>query len=171
MPSIYDVISESCAALAAKTGRASDKVRLLQLADQWRSVPADGQGPGKGPPVAATLAGATVQPVGLLARPPPKSPVSPPKPLSDEIKSNPKWAKEDALDRIRDAIGILRELGIGEDTILKQLGLVGERKPGRKPAPFKSASSGPPPFSYRKERERRSVAAPRNKAATSKIDV
>src|SRR6202020_2985306 len=66
---IYDALAQSCAALASKTGRASDKVRLLQLADQWRTVPADGQGSGKKPPFAATLAGDAVEPVGWLARP------------------------------------------------------------------------------------------------------
>jgi hypothetical protein len=114
---IYDALAESCAALAAKTGRASDKVRLLQLADQRRTVPADGQGSGKKPPFAATLAGDAVEPVGLLARPTPQSPVS-----------NPKRAKEDALDRVRDAIGVLRELGIDEDTILDQLGFRADKK-------------------------------------------
>jgi hypothetical protein len=132
MPSIYDVIAESCAALAARTGRTSDKVRLLQLADQWRTVPADGQGPGKKPPVAATFAGDAMEPVGLLARPTPKSPVSSPKPSSDEIKSNSERAKEDALDRVRDAIGILRELGIDDDTIVSELGFEAERKRRRR---------------------------------------
>jgi hypothetical protein len=101
MPSIYDVLAESCAALAGRTGRSSDKVRLLQLANQWRTIPADGQGPGQKPPVPASLAGDIVDPVRLLARPTPKRPEASPKPPSDEIE---KLAKEDALDRARDAI-------------------------------------------------------------------
>jgi hypothetical protein len=122
MPSIYDVIAESCAALAGRTGRTSDKVRLLQLADQWRTVPADGQGPGKKPPVAASLAG------DMLLAPTPESP----KKAADEIKSDPRRAKEYALDRVRDAIGVLRELGIADDTILSQLGFGAERKHRRR---------------------------------------
>jgi hypothetical protein len=121
MPSIY-------VALAAKTGRASDKVRLLQLADQWRTVPADGQGPGKKPAVPASLAGDIVNPVGSPARQTPKSLGNVLKSASNEIKSDPKWAKEDALDRVGDAIGILRELGIDDDTILSQLGFRSKRK-------------------------------------------
>jgi hypothetical protein len=128
MPSIYDALAESCAALAAKTGRASDKVRLLQLADQWRTVPTDGQGPGKKPAVPARVAGDIVNPVGLPPRPAPKILGERQKSARDEIKSNPKRAKEDALDRVRDAIGILRELGIDGNTILDQLGLRAERK-------------------------------------------
>jgi hypothetical protein len=127
MPSIYDVIAESCAALAGRTGRTSDKVRLLQLADQWRTVPADGQGPGKKPPVAASLVGDMVNPVKLLA-PTPESP----KKAADEIKSDPRRTKEYALDRVRDAIGVLRELGIADDTILRQLGFRAERKHSRR---------------------------------------
>jgi hypothetical protein len=50
------------------------------------------------------------------------------KSASNEIKSDPKWAKEDALDRVGDAIGILRELGIDDDTILSQLGFRSKRK-------------------------------------------
>jgi hypothetical protein len=40
----------SCRSLAAKAQHHSDKVRLLQLADQWRNVIGDSQGPGKKPP-------------------------------------------------------------------------------------------------------------------------
>jgi hypothetical protein len=50
MASIYDAFADSCGALAAKAKSESDKVRLLQLADQWRTVPADRQGLGKKPP-------------------------------------------------------------------------------------------------------------------------
>jgi hypothetical protein len=47
MASVYDSFADSCAALAEKAKRESDKVRLLQLADQWRTVTADRQGPAK----------------------------------------------------------------------------------------------------------------------------
>jgi hypothetical protein len=43
MTSIYDTFADSCAALAAKTKRNSDKVRLQQLVEQWRSIGADQQ--------------------------------------------------------------------------------------------------------------------------------
>jgi hypothetical protein len=66
MPSIYDTFADSFAALAAKTKRESDKVHLLQLADQWRTVPADHLGPGRKPPVPATLASATENAVPLV---------------------------------------------------------------------------------------------------------
>jgi hypothetical protein len=48
MVSIYDTFADSCTALAAKTKRKSDQLRLLQLAGQWRTVVADRHGPGKG---------------------------------------------------------------------------------------------------------------------------
>ena len=56
MASIYDTFADSCAALAARSKRESDRVQLLQLADRWRTVPADRQGPGKKPltPVPST---------------------------------------------------------------------------------------------------------------------
>ena len=38
MTSIYDDFASDCAALAAKTKRKSDKMRLLRLAEQWRVV-------------------------------------------------------------------------------------------------------------------------------------
>jgi hypothetical protein len=119
MASIYDTFADSCAALAAKTKRESDKVQLLQLANQWRTVPADRQGPGRKPLVPAALASATENPVPLLARPAPQAPVRRPKSASDRIKdrkkqleSKPKRGKEMALVRAREAIGVLRELEI-----------------------------------------------------------
>jgi hypothetical protein len=87
MSSIYDVIAESCARLAARTGRTSDKVRLLQLADQWRTVPADGQGPGKKPLASPSRAGNCVDPVRLVALTP-ESPRERQK-LAGEINSDP----------------------------------------------------------------------------------
>jgi hypothetical protein len=44
MTSLYDTLADGCAALAAKTKHKSDKARLLQLAEQWRSVAADQKG-------------------------------------------------------------------------------------------------------------------------------
>jgi hypothetical protein len=134
MTSIYDTFADSFAALAAKTKRESDKVHLLQLADQWRTVPADSMGPGRKPPVPATLASATENAVPLLARPAP--PVCMPKSVSDRIsarkkhlESKPKRAKEMALVRAREAIGVLRELEIDDDAILNELGFRAKRAP------------------------------------------
>ena len=134
MASIYDTFADSFAALAARTKRESDKVHLLQLADQWRTVPADRLGPGRKPPVPATLASATENAVPLLARPTP--PVSIPKsandPINDrkkQLESKPKWGEEMALVRAREAIGVLRELEIDNDTILNALGFTAERVP------------------------------------------
>jgi hypothetical protein len=136
MASIYDTFADSCAALAAKTKRESDKVQLLQLANQWRTVPADRQGPGSKPLVPAALASATENPVPLLARPAPQAPVRRPKSASDRIRdrkkqleSKPKRGKEMALVRAREAIGVLRELEIDDDAILSELGFTAERAP------------------------------------------
>jgi hypothetical protein len=41
MTSLYDTLADGCAALAAKTNNKSDKARLEQLVEQWRSVEAD----------------------------------------------------------------------------------------------------------------------------------
>jgi hypothetical protein len=129
MASIYDAFADSFAALAAKTKRESDKVHLLQLADQWRTVPADRDGPGRKPPVPAALAGAAQDSIPLLARPAPQDPVGGPKLAKDEIKgrkkqleSEPNRTKEGALVRAREAIGVLRELEIDDDAILDELG-------------------------------------------------
>jgi hypothetical protein len=67
MTSLYDFFSDNCLALAVKAKREVDKLRLLQLADQWRTTPADHEAP----------------------------------------------------------VGLLGELGIDDDTILKDLGLKG----------------------------------------------
>ena len=136
MTSIYDTFADSFVALAAKTKRESDKVQLLQLANQWRTVPADRQGPGSKPLVPAALASATENPVPLLARPAPQAPVRRPKSASDRIRdrkkqleSKPKRGKEMALVRAREAIGVLRELEIDDDAILNALGFTAERVP------------------------------------------
>jgi hypothetical protein len=44
MTSLYDTLADGCAALAAKTKHKSDKARLRQLVEQWRSVAADQKG-------------------------------------------------------------------------------------------------------------------------------
>jgi hypothetical protein len=153
MTSIYDTFADSFAALAAKTERESDKVHLLQLADQWRSVPADRLGPGRKPPVPATLASATENAAPLLARPARHAPVCSPKSASDRIndrkkqlESNPNRGREIALVRAREAIGVLRELEIDDDAILHELGLTAERAP-EKAAPTRSGRKIDPPVS------------------------
>jgi hypothetical protein len=129
MPSLYDVIADSCAALAAKAKHKSDKVQLLQLADQWRTVPADHQGPGRKPPPSVTRAGDAVNRVTLLARSVRDGATDTQKSAVEEIKelkaqpgSRTTGAKAKALEKAKEAIGILRQLGIDNNTILKGLG-------------------------------------------------
>jgi hypothetical protein len=129
MPSLYDVIADSCAALAAKAKHKSDKVQLLQFADQWRTVPADRQGPGKKPPASPVPVTDNVNRATLLSRPAPQGPGCRLDSASDEIEERNKqlesktdWAKKEAVERARDAIGVLRQLGIDVDTILEDLG-------------------------------------------------
>jgi hypothetical protein len=177
MASIYDTFADSFAALAARTKRESDKVHLLQLADQWRTVPADRLGPGRKPPVPATLASATENAVPLLARPTP--PVCMPKSASDpindrkkQLESKPKWGEEMALVRAREAIGVLRELEIDDDAILNALGFTAERVPkkaathrsGRKLVPLVSKQNGFSPaarHAAHKARQARAARGPR----------
>jgi hypothetical protein len=129
MASIYDAFADSCAALAAKAGCKSDKVRLLRLADQWRTVPADRQGPGRKPPAPVARASDVVNRVTLLARPVregamdmQKSAVEEIKELKAQLGGKTEQAKAEALDKASEAIGVLRELGIDNDRILKDLG-------------------------------------------------
>jgi hypothetical protein len=137
MPSLYDVIADSCAALAAKAKHKSDKVQLLQLADQWRTVPAHRQGPGKKPPASVVPVTDNVNRATLLSRQAPQGRRL--ESASDEIEERNKQleskterAKKEAVERARDAIGVLRELGIDVDMILKDhLGLATELKPAR----------------------------------------
>jgi hypothetical protein len=145
MPSLYDVIADSCAALAAKAKHKSDKVQLLQLADQWRTVPADRQGPGKKPPASVVPVTDNVNRATLLSRPAPQGPGCRLDSASDEIEERNKQleskterAKKEAVERARDAIGVLRELGIDVDTILEDLGFsdgaqTHETRPGKLP--------------------------------------
>jgi hypothetical protein len=44
MTNVYDFLADTCAALAQRTKRQADKVRLQQLVEQWRSVGADQHG-------------------------------------------------------------------------------------------------------------------------------
>jgi hypothetical protein len=81
-------------------------------------------------------AGATQNSVLPLARPTPQDPACGPKLASDgisgrkkQLESNFKQAKERALVSAREAIGILRELEIEDETILKELGFRAERAP------------------------------------------
>ena len=108
MASIYDTFADTFAALAAKSKRETDKAHLLQLADEWRTVPADRLEPGGSCLVPATLAGATENVGPLLARP--TLPCVHAEIASNQkrLESNPKRAKERSLVRAREAIGVLR---------------------------------------------------------------
>lgn len=58
--------------------------------------------------------------------------------LKAQLESKTGQAKTEALDKANSAIGLLRELGIDDDTILKELGFKGrakaqESKEGRPP--------------------------------------
>jgi hypothetical protein len=129
MASIYDAFADSCAVLAAKAGRKSDKVRLLRLAEQWRTVPADRQGPGKKPPAPVARASDVVNQATLLARPVCEgatemhnSAVEQIKELKAQPGSRTIGSKAKALEKAAEAIGILQQLGIDNNTILKDLG-------------------------------------------------
>jgi hypothetical protein len=136
MASIYDSFADSCAALAAKTKRGTDKVRLLQLAEQWKSVSADREGPGREPPAPVAL-GDVVNRVASLSRPAhqgsgdrtnmQKSAIEEIKELKAQLESKTEQAKAEALDKASVAIGFLRELGLDNDTILKELAGCGKR--------------------------------------------
>jgi hypothetical protein len=137
MASIYDAFADSCGALAARAKSESDKVRLLQLADQWRTVPADRQGPGKKPPapIAPAPASDIANRVTLHARPVrqrsvcgadmPKSTIDEIKELKAQIQSKREAAATEALKKAREGVTVLRELEIDDDTILKGLGFRG----------------------------------------------
>jgi hypothetical protein len=57
-----------------------------------------------------------------------KSAIEEIKELKAELESKTAQAKADALDRASEAIGFLRELGMDNDTILKDLGFRGRAK-------------------------------------------
>jgi hypothetical protein len=165
MASIYDAFADSCSSLAAKTQRQSDKARLLQLADQWRTVTGDSQGPGKKPPprIAAAPASDIVNRAPLLARTVDqgsvdradmqKSVIEEIKELKAQLESKTERAKAEALEKAREAIGVLRELGVDNDTMLKDLGFRGraraqetrEGKPPKEgPCPICNFQTDPP---------------------------
>jgi hypothetical protein len=108
MASIYDVFADSCNAIAAKTKNKSDSLRLLQLANRWRTVPADRVGAGRKPPAPVALTNEILK--GVHRRPGPTA----------LIKS----AKAEAIDKATEAIAVLRELGLDNDTILSDLSLL-----------------------------------------------
>jgi hypothetical protein len=54
-----------------------------------------------------------------------KSAIEEIKELKARMESMAEQAKAEALDKAREAIGVLRELGLNNDTILKELGLKG----------------------------------------------
>ena len=69
------------------------------------------------------------------------------------MESMAEQAKAEALDKAREAIGVLRELGLNNDTILKELGLKGravakesreERAPKDEPCPVCHFRTDPP---------------------------
>jgi hypothetical protein len=67
-----------------------------------------------------------------------KSAIEEIKELKAQLESKTEKAKAEALDRAKDAIGFLRELGMDNDTILKDLGFRGranarESREGRPP--------------------------------------
>jgi hypothetical protein len=161
MASVYDSFADSCAALAEKAKSKSDKIRLLQLADQWRTVPEDRRGPGKKPPVPPRDSDA-VNLVRLLARPVEdsvgrttmqKSAIEEIKQLKAQLESKTEQAKAESLDKAREAITVLRELGIDNDAILKELGFRGGAKdresrigrpPKDEPCPLCNFKTDPP---------------------------
>jgi hypothetical protein len=57
-----------------------------------------------------------------------KSAIEEIKELKAQLESKTEQAKTEALDRANEAIGFLRELGIDNDTILKELGFRGRAK-------------------------------------------
>ena len=57
-----------------------------------------------------------------------KSAIEEIKELKAQLESKTEQAKSEALDRASDAIGFLRELGLDNDTILKELGFRGRAK-------------------------------------------
>jgi hypothetical protein len=82
-----------------------------------------------------------------------KSAIEEIKELKVQLESKTQQAKEEALDRAREAIEVLRELGIDNDTILKDLGFRGRaqaqesregRAPKEGPCPICNFQTDPP---------------------------
>jgi DNA repair exonuclease SbcCD ATPase subunit len=67
-----------------------------------------------------------------------KSAIDEIKELRAQLESKTEQAKAEALDKASEAIGFLRELGLDNDTILKELGFRGR-------APAKESREGKPP--------------------------
>jgi hypothetical protein len=67
-----------------------------------------------------------------------KSAIEEIKELKAQLETKTEQAKAEALDRASEAIGFLRELGIDNDTILKELGFRGRAK-------VKESREGRPP--------------------------
>jgi hypothetical protein len=163
MASVYDSFADSCAALAKKAKSNSDKIRLLQLADQWRTVTGDREGPGKKPPALVAPVSDIVNQVTLVARPVhqrfvcgtdmQKSAIADIKELKARLESMTAQAKAEALGKASEAIGALRELGLDNDAILKELGFKGRAKdrksaeappPKEEPCPICNFRTDPP---------------------------
>jgi DNA repair exonuclease SbcCD ATPase subunit len=82
-----------------------------------------------------------------------KSAIEEIKELKAQLESRTEQAKQEALDRAREAIGVLQELGIDNDTILKDLGFRGRanaqesregRPPKEGPCPICNFQTDPP---------------------------
>jgi hypothetical protein len=115
MVSLYDVIADSCSALAARTKHKSDRLQLLQLADQWRTVPGDRQGPGKKQATSVPVTD-NVNRAMPLSRPAPRGAAVSTVSASEEIDARKKQlasqterAQKEAVERARNAIGVLQE--------------------------------------------------------------
>ena len=74
-----------------------------------------------------------------------KSAIEEIKELKAQLESKTEQAKTEALDRANEAIGFLRELGIDNDTILKELGFRGRVK-DKESREGTSPKDGPCPY-------------------------
>jgi hypothetical protein len=82
-----------------------------------------------------------------------KSAIEEIKELKARVESMTEQAKTEALDKASEAIGFLRELGLDNDTILKELGFRGratakgsreEKPPNEEPCPICHVRTDPP---------------------------
>jgi hypothetical protein len=71
----------------------------------------------------------------------PKSAVDEINELKAQLKSKTEQVKSEALERAKEAISVLRDLGIDDDTILKELGFRGRSAP--KAPKAKDSRTGP----------------------------
>jgi DNA repair exonuclease SbcCD ATPase subunit len=74
-----------------------------------------------------------------------KSAIEEIKELKAQLESKTEQAKAEALDKASEAIGFLRELGLDNDTILKELGFRG-RTPGKQSREASSPKDEPCPI-------------------------